>query len=103
MACFCVQINNEVNIVETEQDNIEMSMRINTDIESEDTFYTDLNGFQVAKHRGKETPTNFFLFFVGGPVLLYGTAFLFKFYDVRFAKAKLAGNVIVINFKLYQK
>jgi hypothetical protein len=55
MACFCVQINNEVNIVETEQDNIEMSMRINTDIESEDTFYTDLNGFQVTRIRGKET------------------------------------------------
>jgi hypothetical protein len=54
MACFCVQINNEVNIVETEQDNIEMSMRINTDIESEDTFYTDLNGFQVTRNRGKE-------------------------------------------------
>jgi hypothetical protein len=49
-----VQINNEVNIVETEQDNIEMSMRINTDIESEDTFYTDLNGFQVIRNRGKE-------------------------------------------------
>jgi hypothetical protein len=50
-----VQINNEVNIVETEQDNIEMSMRINTDIESQDTFYTDLNGFQVTRIRGKET------------------------------------------------
>jgi hypothetical protein len=51
MACFCAQINNEVNIVETEQDNIEMSMRINTDIESHDTFYTDLNGFQVTINR----------------------------------------------------
>ena len=37
-----------MNIVETGHDNIEMSMRVSSDIESKETFYTDLNGFQVA-------------------------------------------------------
>ena len=29
--------------------NVEIAMRINTDIHSNDLFYTDLNGFQVKR------------------------------------------------------
>lgn len=33
-----------------DQNNKELAMRLVTDIQSEDTFYTDLNGFQVSVH-----------------------------------------------------
>ena len=42
-------IANEVDI--TRMDNTELIMRINTDMKTEDTFYTDLNGFQMIKRK----------------------------------------------------
>lgn len=49
-----VLIENEVNIVETGHDNIEMSMRLSSDIQSNDTFFTDLNGFQMIRRKRYE-------------------------------------------------
>ena len=41
-----IHITNQVDITETQ--NFEMAMRINTDINSQDVFYTDLNGLNVS-------------------------------------------------------
>lgn len=41
-----LQIFNEVDITETS--NFELVMRLETDIQSEDLFYTDLNGLNVS-------------------------------------------------------
>ena len=37
-----------------DQANKELAMRVTTDIQSEDTFYTDLNGFQVSVPSGRQ-------------------------------------------------
>ena len=41
---------NEVDLNHN-MDNKEMIMRINTDLQSEDTFFSDLNGFQMIKRK----------------------------------------------------
>ena len=43
-------IANEVDLNHN-MDNQEMIMRISTDLQSEDTFFTDLNGFQMIKRK----------------------------------------------------
>ena len=38
---------NEIDLSSTSMDNVEISMRVSSGLQSGDTFYTDLNGFQV--------------------------------------------------------
>ncbi|KAL7296620.1 hypothetical protein TKK_0010040 [Trichogramma kaykai] len=44
-----LHINNQVDITETQ--NFELAMRINTDIKSDDIFYTDINGLNMIKRQ----------------------------------------------------
>ena len=45
---YAIEVKNLVDI--RNERNFELSMKVSTDIESENTFYTDLNGFQVSKN-----------------------------------------------------
>lgn len=48
---FSIDITTTVDI--RDQTNKELAMRLVTDIQSGDVFYTDLNGFQVSPHADK--------------------------------------------------
>ena len=49
---------NEIDLSSTSMDNVEISMRVSSGLQSGDTFYTDLNGFQVQERDINES--NFF-------------------------------------------
>ena len=42
-----MHIENDIDLTAHEMDNTEISMRILSDVNSGEYFYTDLNGFQV--------------------------------------------------------
>ena len=44
-----MHIENDIDLTAREMDNVEISLSINSDVQSGDYFYTDLNGFQVNK------------------------------------------------------
>jgi len=46
-----LQIENDIALTNEAYNNVEISMRVSTDIDSEDTFFTDLNGFQMIKRK----------------------------------------------------
>jgi len=46
-----IQINNDVDIRQAGSANIEVGMRLTTDLESGDDFFTDLNGFQMIRRK----------------------------------------------------
>lgn len=48
---FSIDITTMVDI--RDQTNKELAMRLVTDIQNEDAFYTDLNGFQVSPNTNK--------------------------------------------------
>lgn len=48
---FSIDITTMVDI--RDQTNKELAMRLVTDIQNEDVFYTDLNGFQVSANTNK--------------------------------------------------
>ena len=42
-----LHIDNDIDLTNAAMDNVEISMRVSSDLKSSDVFYTDLNGFQV--------------------------------------------------------
>ena len=42
-----MKIENQIDMRSETMNNVEIAMRISSSVKSEDTFYTDLNGFQV--------------------------------------------------------
>lgn len=42
-----LRIENDIDLTSQTMNNREIAMRISSDIQSDDLFYTDLNGFQV--------------------------------------------------------
>jgi len=46
-----IQLMNEIDLSSTSMDNVEISMRVSSGLQSGDTFYTDLNGFQMIRRK----------------------------------------------------
>ena len=44
---YLVKIENQIDMRSETMNNMEIAMRVSSSVASEDTFYTDLNGFQV--------------------------------------------------------
>ena len=42
-----LKIENQIDMRSETMNNIEIAMRVSSSVASEDTFYSDLNGFQV--------------------------------------------------------
>ena len=54
---YLVKIENQIDMRSETMNNMEIAMRVSSSVASEDTFYTDLNGFQVPKYYFQLIPT----------------------------------------------